>query len=32
MATIMDGKALSKKIREQIKEEVDKLKQKNIIQ
>lgn len=30
MATIMDGKALSKKIREQIKEEVDKLKQKNI--
>lgn len=30
MATIMDGKALSKKIRKQIKEEVDKLKQKNI--
>lgn len=30
MATIMDGKALSKKIREQVKEEVDRLKQKNI--
>ena len=30
MANIMDGKALAKKIREQIKEEVDKLKEKNI--
>lgn len=30
MAIIMDGKALSKKIREQVKEEVDKLKEKNI--
>ena len=30
MATIMDGKVLSKKIREQVKEEVDRLKQKNI--
>lgn len=30
MATNMDGKALSKKIREQVKEEVDKLKEKNI--
>lgn len=30
MAIIMDGKALSKKIREQVKEEVDRLKQKNI--
>ncbi len=30
MANIMDGKALSKKIREQIKVEVDKLKEKNI--
>ena len=30
MATIMDGKELSKKIREQVKEEVDRLKQKNI--
>lgn len=30
MAIIMDGKALSKKIREQVKEEVDLLKQKNI--
>ena len=30
MAIIMDGKALSKKIREQVKENVDSLKQKNI--
>lgn len=30
MTTIMDGKELSKKIREQVKEEVDRLKQKNI--
>lgn len=30
MAIIMDGKALSKKIREQVREEVDRLKQKNI--
>lgn len=30
MAIIMDGKALSKKVREQVKEEVDRLKQKNI--
>lgn len=30
MANIMDGKSLAKKIREQIKEEVDKLKEKNI--
>lgn len=30
MANIMDGKALAKKIREKIKEEVDKLKEKNI--
>lgn len=30
MATIMDGKALSKKIKEQVKEEVEQLKEKNI--
>ena len=30
MATIMDGKALSKKIREQVSKEVEKLKEKNI--
>lgn len=30
MATIMDGKALAKKVREQVKEEVEVLKQKNI--
>lgn len=30
MATIMDGKEISKKIREQVKEEVNKLKEKNI--
>ena len=30
MAIIMDGKALSKKIREQVKNEVDRLKTKNI--
>lgn len=30
MATIMDGKELAKKIREQVKEEVNKLKEKNI--
>ena len=30
MATIIDGKALAKKIRENLKEEVDKLKKENI--
>ena len=30
MAIIMDGKALAKKVREQVKEEVEELKEKNI--